>query len=275
LATLIKGDMFADAYVQLLGKLANHPEFTNTAPRGLKIKEISNVILEIEDSTVNMFDNQIRGIDHKYLAGELLWYFSGRNDIDFIRRYSKFWENITNEDGTLNSAYGYQLWGIKNKHGFTEWDWAVESLKKDCDSRQAIIRFNKPDVSFLGNKDFVCTLTGTFQIRNSKLNLEINMRSSDAILGLTYDVPFFSLLVQAMVSELKETYPIIEAGSLTMMLNSSHIYERHFDLVDDMLKHEFVDYSLPMYDKKLIGLNVGDILVSTEDDLAHWIANHC
>lgn len=274
MSLLIKGSNFADVYEQLLWNLHHEPEFDDISPRGMKIKEIRDVLLEIKHSDINMFTNDVRDIDHRYLAGELLWYFSGRNDLEFIKEYSSFWENIVNDNGTLNSAYGMQIFKLSNQYGFTEWEWARYSLLKDYDTRQAIIRFNKPYVSFMGNKDFVCTLTGTFSIRDGKLDLSIVMRSSDAILGLTYDVPFFSLLIQAMRVELLSAYPDLQIGKLTLLLHSSHIYERHFNLVEDMLDNPFHSYSLPEYKANLICKPI-DFLKEHKsldgDGLVEWI----
>jgi len=260
-------------YEEVLRKLTYEFQHEDTAPRGLKIHEITNLLIKIEDSSSNMFSNKVRGVDKQYLAGELLWYLSGRNDTAFITKYSSFWDKISNNDATANSAYGYQLWNVKNKHGLTEWDWAKTSLINDKDTRQSVIRFNKPDVSFEGNKDFVCTLNGVFQIRGGKLNLFINMRSSDAVLGLTYDVPFFSLLIQIMRFELSKHDIFVEPGSLTMMLNSSHVYERHFELVEEMLEHEFIEDSLPRYDEDLVMKRVDEIK-SNKSKLGVWISNN-
>jgi thymidylate synthase len=194
--------------------------------------------------------------------------------VEFISKYSKFWEKIANSDGTCNSAYGYQLWGIKNEFGYTEWQWALGSLLNDKDTRQAIVRFNKPMHSFDGNRDFVCTLNGVFQIRDDKLNLFISMRSSDAIKGLTFDFPFFSLLQQMMRLQLLNEYPDLEIGSLDMVLNSSHIYESDFELVSNMLDAADIDYfeadALPVANADLIGMSVEDIL-SANDPLSKWI----
>jgi len=260
-------------YEEVLKKLTYEFQYEDTAPRGLKIHEISNLLIKIEDASSNLFLNKVRGVDKQYLAGELLWYLSGRNDVEFIKDYSKFWKKISNKDGTANSAYGFQLWNVVNEHGLTEWDWAKNALVNDQDTRQSIIRFNKPSVSFYDNKDFVCTLNGVFQIRNGDLNLFINMRSSDAVLGLTYDVPFFTLLIQIMQFDLAKEGIDVGIGSLTLMLNSSHIYERHFELVEKMLEHEFIEDSLPKYDEDLVMKSVDEIK-SSKSKLGVWISNN-
>jgi len=267
-----KGDSFACVYEKLLHEVYYNPEF-ECAPRSLKIKEITNVHLIVNNTLSNLFKNNVRNFPYNYLAGEFLWYFFGKNDVDFISKYSKFWKKIANKDGTCNSAYGYQLCGIKNEHGYTEWEWAKQSLLSSKDSRQAIMRFNKQSHSFDGNLDFVCTLNGVFQIRNDELNLFINMRSSDCIKGLTFDFPFFSMLQQAMLLELQDKYTSLKLGKIELLLNSSHIYENDFDLVENMLKSKFEEDKLPIMSKNLIGLTVNEI-INSDDMLSQWINEH-
>jgi len=268
------GQNFSSVYRNLGHDLRWLPDRDDVSPRGFKINEISNAYLEIHNPLNSLFHTAEREPSLNYLAGELLWYFSGRRDLEFIEKYSTFWQRLTNPDGQLNSAYGYQLWNNPNEHGITEWEWAKNSLLNDIDSRQALIRFNKPEVSFDGVKDFVCTLNGIFQIRGDQLNLTINMRSSDYIRGLTYDVPFFGLLISAMRHELKDVYPNLKNGYLAMLLNSSHLYEEHFDMVENMLTDQMWDAPpLPDYDENIIRRPVENIL-KANGQLVEWINEH-
>ena len=115
------------------------------------------------------------------------------------------------------------------------------------------MHFNMPEHQRRGNKDFVCTLTGIFQIRNNKLNFTINMRSNDAILGTPTDIPFFCTLQIQMLELLKSKYPDLQLGTYTHFSHSLHIYERHFELVEEMLKNgNFVAKKLPKIDQTLI-----------------------
>ena len=118
---------------------------------------------------------------------------------------------------------------------FTPWEWCVESLKNDKDTRQAILRFSLPEHHWKGNKDFVCTLHGNFVIRNNKLNLSIVMRSNDLMLGLVYDLPWFISLMYKMRDELKDTYPDLEIGHYTHLAHSMHIYERDEEKIKKMI----------------------------------------
>jgi thymidylate synthase len=259
----IKGNTFADCYKDLLQSLLENPEYT-CAPRGMQINEITDLSFTIADPISCLYDNKRRGSQEKYIAAELLWYFSGRRDLEFIQKYASFWKQVANPDNTLNSAYGYLLFNRKNEYGKTQWQWAYDSLIADRDTRQAIMHFNTPDHQWDGNKDFVCTLSGNFHIRENKLNLTINMRSNDAILGTATDVAFFCILQIQMWYLLQQKYPDLELGTYTHYVHSMHIYERHFQLVKEMLEEDFVPVKIPLMEDDFVdGFGNSDGFVKT------------
>lgn len=246
----IISDNFAEIYYELIMLILQSK--TNVSPRGLAIKEINNVRIVLTDPTNNLFVNNVRSPNFQYLYPELIWYFSGDKSIDLISRYSKFWKNIQNKDGTVNSAYGYLLFKDINIHGYTEWSWAYESLLNDKDTRQSILRFNKPIHSYKGNLDFVCTLNGIFNIRDNKLNFKINMRSQDMWFGIIYDLPFFTLLQMQMLNHLKNKYSDLILGTFTLDVCSEHIYLKNEKQFLNMLDFKFVSDSTPILNTDLI-----------------------
>lgn len=248
---VFQGDSFADVYKQSLTSLFKNPQY-ETSPRGMKIKESLGVALVINNPKLSIYSNERRSSQFKYIAAELLWYFLGRKDVEYISKYAKFWEHIQNEDGTVNSSYGNLLFTKKNRFGQCQYEWAIQSLIKDKDSRQAIMHFNLPEHQYSTNKDFVCTMYGIFHIRDNKLHLSINMRSNDAILGTATDIAFFTVLQQQALNHLKPTYPDLKLGSYTHIIDSYHIYERHFDLVKDMIERDFTPIEFPTLTKNLI-----------------------
>jgi thymidylate synthase len=239
-------DTFAEAYKEILYNVYHFPDFVSK-PRNMEVKEILNYSITIKNIYSNLVKNEIRSTNKKYLAGELLWYFSKRNDVKLISRYSKFWNKIANEDDTCNSAYGYLLTDDNYQHKcLSEWNWAFYTLVKDKDSRQATIRFNKPWHIDYKTKDFPCTMYGIFHIRENKLYFSIYMRSSDSIKGTAYDIPFFLLLHQQMFNSLKNIkYNDLEIGDFTYNSNSQHIYESDYNLVKDVLNYKFEPDQLP------------------------------
>jgi thymidylate synthase len=248
---VFKGDNFSNVYEESLRCLYTNPNY-KTSPRGLSIKEDLGVVLEFNNPLNSLYTNKRRSSQFKYIAAEYLWYFLGKNDVDFISKYSSFWKNIQNEDGTVNSAYGNLIFKNKNEHNYTQYKWAIDSLIKDSDSRQAIMHFNSDRHQYASNKDFVCTIYSIFHIRDNKLHFTVKMRSNDAILGLPTDVAFFTMLHQQAFLHLTETYPTLEIGTYSHHIDSYHIYERHFDLVNDMLKHDFLPVSIPKLNNDLI-----------------------
>jgi thymidylate synthase len=284
-----KGATFAEAYQRSLVDLVTNGDLCET--RGTSSKELLNVSLEIADPSQCMYTNLTRSTQTKYIAAELLWYYAGRNDVQFIAKYAKFWEQIQNPNGTANSAYGNLIFKPKQLGGITQYEWAIASLAKDKDSRQAILHFNTPEHQYNGNKDFVCTMYGIFHIRHNRLNFSVYMRSNDAIWGTPTDVAFFCSLQMQALAHLKEFYPDLTLGTYTHHANSYHIYDRHYDLVDRMLRGEFNSVSLPEVKTNLVSMSgqptqdftevfefiekgQDDILILQEKaDLLTWIVN--
>ena len=248
---LFKGNSFADVYHKVLLDLVKSPEHV-CAPRDQKINEILNIGLEIQNPMSSLYKNSARSSQFKYIAAELVYYFAGRNDLEYLLKYAKFWKDVANSDGTVNSAYGYLLFNKKNEYGKTQWEWAYESLKKDADTRQALMHFNMPIHQYDGNKDFVCTLNAIFHIRDGKLDLTVMMRSNDVILGLPTDVAFFTMIQQQMLNHLSKTYPSLQLGKYTHIVNSMHLYERNFKIAEDMLNNEFIEEFIPKIENDLI-----------------------
>lgn len=271
---------FSQIYEAILHDLAYSPEYI-TKPRDMTIKENCDVAIVLEDPTSCLYTNPVRSSQFKYIAAEFLWYFMGRNDVEWISKYAKFWEHIQNPDGTVNSSYGNLLFTRKNEHGLSQYEWALQSLVKDKDTRQAVLHFNLPVHQSFDNKDFVCTMYGIFQIRDNRLNFTIHMRSNDAILGLPTDIAFFATLQMQMLNHLKDNYPTLELGTYTHIANSLHIYERHFDIVDRMLQEKFREDFIPRVREQLITKAgepadnfkelFNDTLSDLDDNLYNWI----
>jgi thymidylate synthase len=257
----IQGDTFAELYQKTIDEVLHNPDY-ETSPRGKKIKEIENAVLQLDNPESNLFMNEVRSVPLKYLAGELLWYFSGRNDLAFISRFSNFWKAIAEKDETCNSAYGNLLFKGMEK---SQYFWAYSKLVEDKDTRQAIIHFNRPYHQYQGNKDFVCTLVGIFQIRDNKLNFTIDMRSNDVFFGLTFDLPFFTLLQQQMLKHLRESaYPTLELGRYTHIAHSLHVYEKDFQILNSMLLEPFSEARTPNLEESLIDIYGNPSHVVTE-----------
>lgn len=203
-----------------------------SSPRGLKIKELEDYIFT--GDPYNRFANfEERKLNIKYIVGEFCWYLRGDlNDIEGISYYSKFWKNIVNENPPfLNSNYGHYIFQLK------QFEHCYNILLQDKDSRQATIILADRKNNFEKTKDKICTYSINFRIRNNKLNMSVNMRSNDFILGTQIDYFQFSVIQEMLLKKLQLKYENLEMGKYTHKADSLHIYENKFDLMDKILNN--------------------------------------
>ena len=195
----------------------------SSAPRGEVIKEL------------NYFQGQIlfpwssykaRNYSSDYFKREFLWYLNADPYDQRICKFAKMWEKISQKDGRIFSNYGYYWFGPQN--GF---QWVVDTLRADPDSRQAYIPMNSKEHAFKGNLDFVCTKGIQFRIINEELWIHVSMRSSDAIYGLGTDLPCFWTLWTMVAVELG-----MPLGRFIFSSDSVHVYEKHFKMVAKILE---------------------------------------
>lgn len=238
------GESFSKVFELGLYDLTYNPSFISK-PRGFLIKEKIGVIFEFNPKNF-LFKNEVKSSEVKYINGELEWYFRGLDNIDFISKYSKFWNNVCNDDGSCNSAYGKLIFKNINAFGFTQYNWALNKIIQDNDTRQALMFLNNRDFQYDGNKDFVCTSYIILFVRNKSLYMRVHMRSNDAIYGLINDVAFFCILQQQIYRHLKSYIKDLELGTYSHIVDSFHLYENKFSLVENMLNSNFypVQYEL-------------------------------
>ena len=220
---------FSQAYVDLCRMIRDESEFVS-APRGMKIKEKLGVQFRIKNPRDRLPYIEARNFSLSYFIAETLWYMSGSNSTEWISRYASFWKDISDDGKTANSAYGARIFKLHPRiadGGLNQWNYVKDELKRDPDSRRAVIHIRTPDDSLHAVKDVPCTLALQFFIRNNRLHLHVNMRSSDIILGIAYDVPAFTTMQEILANELE-----VELGEYVHTSNSLHCYERDFEMLD-------------------------------------------
>lgn len=215
-------------------ELRDAPEHS---PRGLKTKELINRSILIQNPEYSVITNSGRKMSYDYLKKELDWYLSGDKDVSEIEKHASIWSKVKNENNEVNSNYGEMIFyqDLENFDG-NQYDWVVNQLRHDKDSRQALINFNQPKHKKQNEKDFPCTVNLQYLIRDNKLIGITNMRSNDFIYGFGNDFPFFSYIQQKVLSDLKGNYQDLELGPNYHNVASLHIYERHFDMMNHIIQ---------------------------------------
>ena len=232
---------FTHCYLSLVRNVYENPTF-ESAPRGQNVKEILGASFTILNPRDRIPYVAGRKFSTTYMVAELVWYLSGNNKTEWISRYSSFWKKISDDGITANSAYGARLFRTHPKIAqgrLDQWSYVVNELKNDPDSRRAIMHIRVPDDSLDAKLDVPCTIALQFFIRDGKLHQVANMRSSDVIFGIAYDIPAFTIFQELLANELE-----VEIGTYTHTSNSLHIYERHFEMAETILKTSNVNRSL-------------------------------
>jgi len=242
------------AFHEVVCKIKN--EGIHSAPRGQEVKELELETLAFSP-VFAIPEFSARKFNWKYFAGELAWYLQKDTNIGYISEFSNFWSGIANSQGYINSNYGNLLFG-------NQLQWALDSLRKDKNTRQAVCFLNQPKFQYEGNKDFVCTMYINFWIRDNRLNMKVQMRSNDVFYGLSYDAPFFALVMQNMWHWLVETYEGLELGTYYHSADNIHFYQRHFELADKIVAEDVQEPTYFMLRGPLFKLNDGEFIWTQE-----------
>lgn len=194
-----------------------------TSRDGDVVGEIINAVTVIEDPTRCIMTNKIRNLPMRYAIGEMLWYMSGQNRLKEIQKYTQAWDRMSDDGIHVNSNYGHC---IQHKFGFDQWEYVKTLLRKDLNSRQAVIHIKTADSR--PSKDVNCTVCLQFFVREDKLYLTTYMRSNDIWMGFPYDVFQFTAMQVLMSMELG-----LELGTYTHIAGSLHLYKRDWKPIEE------------------------------------------
>lgn len=193
------------------------------SPRGQLTKELRGVTIKFLDPTRTMPVGINRGLNVAIGAMEALQLIGGFTDPPMMKRIGQNFSNFMRA-GSFDGAYGPRV--------RTQLPMVVERLKRDKDTRQAVLNIWDPlhDMFEERSRDYPCTIFLQFLIRNDKLECHGHMRSNDVWWGLSYDAFQFSQLQCTIANYLQ-----MPAGPYYHHAVSLHMYERDFAKVDDLL----------------------------------------
>ena len=170
---------------------------------------------------------------------EILWIWQKKsNNIHDLN--SKIWDSWADEEGSIGKAYGYQM---QVKHEYKEGmmdqiDRVIYDLKNNPYSRRIMTNiYVHQDLSEMNL--YPCAYSMTFNVTKEKdsdkltLNAILNQRSQDVLAANNWNVCQYSLLVMmlAQVCDMK-------AGEFVHVIADAHIYDRHIDLVKELITRE-------------------------------------
>lgn len=211
-----------NGYVDLVQHVLKHGK--ETAPRGMKTREIEDAIIRIDDVYNTLPLNINRGTVPGIGAVEACQLMSGTSFPDLVIAIGPQFKNYAEDNGVFHGAYGPRTNG--------QYEVIIDRLQADPDSRQAVVTIWNPQYDLQPQKrDYPCTVLHQFRIRDNKLNMSVYMRSNDVWLGAAYDFFQFTRVQIAMASVLG-----IEPGKYAHHVGSLHIYEQHYESAEKLKK---------------------------------------
>lgn len=209
-----------------------------TDKSGVNMVELIAPRMELDPSQPLLYFNG-RKSPEKYIEAELQWYLSKDLSVEFIGQKAKIWRDISSAHNEVNSNYG---WCIFSKENYNQFNNCFEELKKNPESRRAVMIYQRPSMHYDycrdGMNDFICTNNVQCFIRNNELKYIVHMRSNDAIFGFFNDFAWHCYVYNLLYDKLKwNGFPGLRKTktSIIWLANSFHIYERHFDMLDTIM----------------------------------------
>ena len=223
-------------------------EFDNSSTRSNTNGSFSEVIgasLHLENPRARLSRTETKGTFFSAF-GELLWYLSGSNSLDFIKYYIEHYEKETDDGITIHGAYGPRL--LNASGNCNQIKNVINLLKRKPSSRRAAIQIFEATDLLDDFKDIPCTCTIQLLLRNGCLHMVTYMRSNDAYLGLPHDVFAFTMLQELIAKTLS-----VKVGTYHHNVGSLHLYK-----INENKARQYLDEGVQPTNKPMPEMPDGD-----------------
>ena len=185
----------------------------SSSPRDRGTRELLCQKLAIDMSTPVITCPE-RELDYNFMVSEAYWILTGQRLLNgHVRKnLSKYSDGYDIMAGAYGPPFLQQVLYV------------VETLQRDPESRQAVLTLWERNPRH--SSDIPCTLSMQFLARRPFLHTVVNMRSSDAWLGLPYDIFTFTMMSLFVNSMLQHK---LKLGCLYLTAGSQHLYDRNIE----------------------------------------------
>lgn len=200
----------------------------------------------------------------KSAMDEILWIYQRKsNNIADLKPH--IWDEWADETGSIGKAYGYQV-GVVSHYpdgDYDQMDRVLKDLRETPFSRRIMTNlYNVHDLSEMHL--YPCAYNAVYNVTDDRredgrltLNIVLMQRSQDVLAANNWNVCQYALLLM-MVAQASG----MVAGELVHMIADAHIYDRHVDIVRELITRE--THPAP---RVTLNPEVTDFYAFTTDDL--------
>ncbi|OFK24349.1 thymidylate synthase [Olsenella sp. HMSC062G07] len=172
----------------------------------------------------------------KSCMDEVLWIYQ-RKSSNVHDLAPHIWDEWADADGSIGKAYGYQVGQVSHyaDGDFDQMDRVLKDLRDDPYSRRIMTNlYNVHDLSQMHL--YPCAYNAVYNVTHAAgderltLNLLLVQRSQDVLAANNWNVCQYAILLM-MVAQSSG----MVAGELVHMIADAHIYDRHVDIVRELI----------------------------------------
>lgn len=223
---------FTKLYYKMLSE-AYHSSKPIVPSRVGDVKDLGACTYQVSEDTFRLCFLKERAINPFFALAEFSWIINGSNELKSLQYFISNYNIFSDDNKTLNGAYGYRLREYFKVDQITE---AINQLQQNSDTRRIVLTMWSTNDLTDDSKDIPCNTTIYLKIRDNKLDITITNRSNDLYLGVPYNIFVFYLLQVYIANKLS-----IDVGIQTHFTDSLHLYERDFRKVKTILSNNTLD----------------------------------
>lgn len=202
-----------------LKTLALKPEQTRNGPALVFPEMVVTTYLYPQERVLFFPERDCNPIFHLM---ESIWILAGRRDVAFLQNFNSKIGQFSDDGVVFNAAYGYR---IRKHFGHDQLEEVIKLLRKDPDSRQAVIQIWDEADLMKKTKDKACNTEVLFDTRGGKLNMTVFNRSNDMWWGAYgANVVHFSILQELVACAVG-----MSMGVYRQVSNNLHLYTELYD----------------------------------------------
>lgn len=194
-------------------------------PRGKATRELIHRTIHV-DMRWPVIVAPARKLNYRFMAAEAYWILTGSDRVDGVAPYNPHIAQFSDDGETFFGAYGVRF--------HEQLAHVVSSLIKDPATRQAGLTLWRPSPP--PTKDVPCTVAMWFYLRDDALHTSVFMRSSDAWLGVPYDIFSFTTMTALVAAKLRVVGIKPALGTLSLTMGSAHLYESNLTEAQALLE---------------------------------------